>query len=351
MPGLSRASCVSLKLATTHTSCSGTMARSGWPIWTTCPISTLRLDTTPSTAARTSVCSSWSSAKARSACASRSRASARLASASLIATWWIWLSASASAARASATRCRAKSTAWTRAPSSASACCTSRSVCVIRRFRASTVEPAVSFADSAWSKSRRATRSLCSRLRVRSSSRADCRCVLCAPLTSARIASVAARRASRRARFVDGRLGRLHADQRRLERRTRLVDLRAGTLPRQRHFGARGAEGRLGSGNGGPRLLAPGLEVPGIDAQQQVAVLDGLVVLDPELHDVARHLRADGRDRTVHVRVVGGHVRDRVVPDVAAVEEGRQADETAEREEQLTLHGTAHILPRRPGRG
>src|SRR5213594_543865 len=107
MPGRILATWVSLKFASTQTSWSGTIARSGWPIWTTCPTSTERFETTPSIGVRTSVYWSWSSAKARSACVSRSRASACVAAASLIATWWSWLSARASAARASATRCLA----------------------------------------------------------------------------------------------------------------------------------------------------------------------------------------------------------------------------------------------------
>ena len=86
MPGRMRASCVSLKFARTHTSCSGTMARRGCPICATCPSSTVRLETIPSTGARTSVYCSWSSAKARSARAWASAASARMMSASFIGT-------------------------------------------------------------------------------------------------------------------------------------------------------------------------------------------------------------------------------------------------------------------------
>src|SRR5207247_374175 len=70
MPGRMRATWVSLKFASTQTSWSGTIARSGWPIWATCPTSTERFETTPSIGARTSVYFSWSSASARSAFAS-----------------------------------------------------------------------------------------------------------------------------------------------------------------------------------------------------------------------------------------------------------------------------------------
>ena len=55
IPGRTRASCVSLKFASTNTSCSGTMASSGCPGCTTCPSSTVRLETTPSAGALTSV--------------------------------------------------------------------------------------------------------------------------------------------------------------------------------------------------------------------------------------------------------------------------------------------------------
>ena len=44
-----------------------------------------------------------------------------------------------------------------------------------------------------------------------------------------------------RARLVDGRLGRLHADHRHLQRCPRLLDLRVRTLAGQGHFGARRA--------------------------------------------------------------------------------------------------------------
>src|SRR5439155_331325 len=132
-PARMRASCVSFRFASTHTSWSGTIASRGWPICTICPTSTERFETLPSSGARISVCRSCSSANARSAWVSFRRASARLTSASFIATWWVWLVACASDARSSATRCLAWSTACRRAASSASACWTSRSVAVSRR--------------------------------------------------------------------------------------------------------------------------------------------------------------------------------------------------------------------------
>src|SRR3989442_880363 len=243
MPGRIRATWVSLKFASTQTSWSGTIARSGWPIWTTCPTSTERFETTPSIGVRTSVYWSWSSAKARSACVSRSRASACVAAASLIATWWSWLSARASAAPRGGRR-------------------------------GPRLEP--------------------------------------------------------RARLVDRRLARAHRDDRPLEGRARLVDRRARFFPSQRQLRARRLQIRLRHRHGGARLRDPRLVVARVDAEQELALLHGLVVADQERGDVAGHLGAHGGDRALDVRVVGRDVVDRVVPGPTRVGDRGQGGESAE---------------------
>ena len=86
MPARTRPSWVSLKFARTHTSCSGTMARSGCPTCTICPSSTLLREINPSIGARTSVYESCRSASARSALLWVRVASARVISASFTVT-------------------------------------------------------------------------------------------------------------------------------------------------------------------------------------------------------------------------------------------------------------------------
>src|SRR6266498_1214857 len=192
MPGRMRASCVSLKFARTQTSCSGTMARRGCPIWATWPSSTVRRETTPSTRARTSVYCSWSSAKLRSARAWARAASARTMSACFIGTWPRWLSVLASVPRSSITRCFACCTPCVLETRDASACCTSRSACVLRRSVASCTARAAFSAVSACSKSRSATRPDWTSLRWRSISRRACRALALAPVASAAAAAAEA---------------------------------------------------------------------------------------------------------------------------------------------------------------
>ena len=97
-----------------------------------------------------------------------------------------------------------------------------------------------------------------------------------------------------RARFFDGRFGRLHPDHRHLHRGARLVDLGTRAFTRQRHLGARRSEIGLRGGDRRARLLTLGLEIAGVDPHEQIALLDDLVVLDEELDHVAGDLRADG---------------------------------------------------------
>ena len=69
-------SCVSLKLAVTHTPVSATTVSSGWPACTSWPTSTCLRDTSPAMGAVTCVYESWSLALSTAACAAASRACA-----------------------------------------------------------------------------------------------------------------------------------------------------------------------------------------------------------------------------------------------------------------------------------
>ena len=65
---------------------------------------------------------------------------------------------------------------------------------------------------------------------------------------------------------------------------------------------------RFGHVKSGLGLLHFGLIRPGINLQEDVAFLDGSVVVDKKLYDIAGNLRGNGGDVTVHLRVVGGYL-------------------------------------------
>ena len=132
MPVRRRLSCVSLKLATTQTSWRGTIARSGWPHLDhlselDAPLGPRRRR--PGGAHLGVLDLEIGQGEVGLHLAQAGFGAARSPSASLIVTWWIWLSASASAARdLDHTLARLIRRLCTRLPSLASACWTSLSV-------------------------------------------------------------------------------------------------------------------------------------------------------------------------------------------------------------------------------
>jgi hypothetical protein len=140
------------------------------------------------------------------------------------------------------------------------------------------------------------------------------------------------------------RLAPPHRHERPLDRRARLVDLRARRLPRERDLAARGAEARLGGRHRRARLVASRLEVPRVDARQQIPLPDGLVVGHEQLNDVATDLPADGRDRALDVGVIGPDVGGGVAPRVARVAERREGRDDAEPDEDPPIHGARRRL-------
>jgi len=246
MPGPDALQLRLLEVGDHHTSCRGTIARSGWPIWTTCPSSTLRLDTTRSRADRTRC--ARESRRRRDRPASRQ---SRLGPARLrVLMRLVGLTpkgereggpqlmtpgAPGRPREIPGAQLRLRLLDLTSVCALGAAPGPGRSS---RRSRRPT---------SATSKSRRADQIALQRLRLRSSSRARLPLRAVARTTSARIASVAERRASSRARDSStADSADFTPTTPTAARRGALVDLRAGALARQRHLGSRGAKVRLG---------------------------------------------------------------------------------------------------------
>ena len=162
---------------------------------------------------------------------------------------------------------------------------------------------------------------------------------LSAPTTSARMASVAARRASSRARASSTAASAERTVTTAVSRAARAWSIWAVVSSRAiGHLGAGRAEARLGRGHGGGRLVAPHLIVAGVDAQQEIALLHRLVVLDEQLDDVAGHLGADGGDGPLDVGVVGRDPGAGLVPVVARVDQTQHDHDARAAQHEATHH-------------
>ena len=144
-------------------------------------------------------------------------------------------------------------------------------------------------------------------------------------------------------------LGALLGDLGQLQRGARLLGL-----------GARGLAGQLGLGAGGlvagerdtdrgPGLIAPGLVVAWIDAEEELTRLHRAVVVHVDLGDVARDLGADDDDAAFHVGIVGGDALEALPPGIAAPAEGGeghqhgQADQTPVSHRGVCYHPDARL--------
>src|SRR5262249_5223331 len=245
-------------------------------------------------------------------------------SASFIGTWCRWLSILATVALNSATRCFACWTMSVLVASEASACCTSRSAWTLRRSVASWLARAAPSAVSACSKSRRATRPAWTSLRWRSISRPACTAGAFAPLASAAAGAGAGGGGSlapqHRFRLVHRGLACRRGGPRALGGAARLVSLRLGHPARHGELGARGEQGCLRHRHRRRRLIALGAEVARVEAQENVARLDLLVVLHEELDQDAHDLGTDDGHRALDVGVIRRDLNARLPRYPAAVQ-------------------------------
>jgi len=170
-----------------------------------------------------------------------------------------------------------------------------------------------------------------------------------APATSALIAAIAAFLASIFARLLDGGLRGLLGDLRRRQRRLHLVGLRAAALGGEASIGSRRVGARGGDRNGCERLIAPRRVVARIDPEQEIAGLDGLIVIDVQVHDIPDDLRCEWRDGALDVRVIGGDVGERIQPGVHAIGDRDQRDDGREPGEDSPSHASCGSLWRADG--
>ena len=141
-----------------------------------------------------------------------------------------------------------------------------------------------------------------------------------------------------RPRLVHRRLGGLLGDARRLERGRGLFALRLRRLPGELRLRPHRLEARRGHRHCRLRLVDLGLVVTRIDAQEHLAGLDGLVVLDGQAGHVTRHLGGERRDRALDVGVVGRHVALGVDPGIGGPGDAREPDEDADDDEEAAIH-------------
>jgi hypothetical protein len=130
----------------------------------------------------------------------------------------------------------------------------------------------------------------------------------------------------------------LLGDARRLERGRGLFALRVRRLPGELRLRPHRLEARRGDRYRRLRLVDLGLVVARIDAQEDFARLDRLVVLDGHADHVARHLGGERRDRALDVGVVGRYVALGVDPGIGAPGDTREPDEDPDDDEEAAIH-------------